>query len=44
MDRNDVDLDTGLVELGIASTDTLGGLGDIIEPMGLWRKNGLSNA
>ena len=32
-----------VVELGIASCDTRGGLGEIIEPMGLWHKAGISD-
>lgn len=33
-----------LLKLGVASTDTLGlPVGDIIEPMGFWRKEGISH-
>ena len=33
-----------LVELGTASTETQGlPVGDIIEPMGFWRKEGISH-
>lgn len=35
---------SALVELGRATSDTLGlPYGDIIEPMGLWTKTGLSD-
>lgn len=33
----------GLVELGTATVETMGALGDIIEPMGLWRRAGISD-
>lgn len=35
---------TRLVELGVASTATLGlPVADVPEPMGFWRKTGISN-
>jgi hypothetical protein len=40
-DRQDV-TPAELIELGTASKDTLGALGEIIEPMGLWHKAGIS--
>lgn len=43
MERDDINSDGELVELGTASTDTLGSLGEIIEPMGLWHKTGISD-
>ena len=32
-----------VIELGTASTETLGALGEIVEPMGLWHKTGISD-
>jgi hypothetical protein len=32
-----------LIELGSASTDTKGGMGDHVEAAGLWRKMGISD-
>ena len=31
-----------LIELGVASTDTRGAFGEMIEPMGLWHKTGFN--
>jgi hypothetical protein len=31
-----------LLELGTASTDTQGGLGDMVETMGLWHRTGIA--
>jgi hypothetical protein len=32
-----------LVELGTASTDTKGGMGHYVEPMGLWHRMAISD-
>ena len=32
-----------LVDLGTASTDTEGAMGRIVEPVGLWRHEGISD-
>jgi hypothetical protein len=42
MERDD-DFDQSVIELGTASTDTQGPLGDMIEPDGLWYKHGISD-
>jgi hypothetical protein len=43
MEREMIEEDGVLVELGQASLITEGGMGDVIEPMGLWHKAGLSS-
>jgi hypothetical protein len=35
---------TAAIELGTASLVTEGGMGDVIEAMGLWHKAGISDA
>ncbi len=42
MERNDETVEV-VIELGTASTDTKGPLGDMIEPNGLWYKHGISD-
>jgi hypothetical protein len=42
MERDLIDDAVLMVELGTASQVTEGGMGDVIEPMGLWHKAGLS--
>jgi hypothetical protein len=36
------DLDPGLTELGTASVDTEGAMGETVEAVGLWHKTGIS--
>lgn len=41
--ERDRDETSAVIDLGTASTDTRGGVGDVIEPMGLWHKAGISD-
>lgn len=41
--ERDIIEDTATLELGTASLVTQGGMGEIIEPMGLWRRTGISD-
>lgn len=43
MERDITGQPEGLLEFGTASADTQGGLGQIIEPMGLWHKAGITD-
>jgi hypothetical protein len=43
MERDIIDEATTTHELGTVSVHTEGGMGDIIEPMGLWHKAGISD-
>ena len=44
MEKLNEDRAESLVELGIASTDTRGPLGDMIEAVGLWHKAGIADS
>jgi hypothetical protein len=37
------DFDPGLTELGAASTDTQGAMGETVEAVGLWHRTGISD-
>lgn len=44
MDRSNEQESGQLTELGIASSDTRGPLGDMIEAVGLWHKAGIADS
>jgi hypothetical protein len=37
------DLESGLTELGTASADTQGAMGETVEAVGLWHRTGISD-
>lgn len=44
MERDRTEDSREALELGVASVHTEGGMGEIIEPMGLWHRAGISEA